>query len=65
MKAFKEADWEQLALETLGELGWQVIPGPQLAPGSGERQSWSDLVLHGRLLERVHALNPSVPDNVL
>ena len=65
MKLFTEADWEQLALDTLGELGWQVIPGPQLAPGSGERQSWADLVLHGRLMERVRALNPHVPDNVL
>lgn len=65
MKAFSEADWEQLALETLGELGWTIIPGAQLAPGSGERESWSDLVLHGRLMERVRALNPNVPDNVL
>ena len=60
-----EEDWEQLALEALGELGWQPMTGAQIAPGSGERESWGDLVLHSRLLEALRRLNPTVPVDYL
>lgn len=56
-----EAAWEQLALESLGELGWYPLPGTKIAPGSGERESWSDLVLRGRLRDAIVKLNPQLP----
>ncbi|WP_444664473.1 type I restriction endonuclease subunit R [Cellulomonas sp. CW35] len=57
-----EDAWEQLALETLAEpLMWRVARGPQIAPGSGERESWDDLVIPSRLRRALRDLNPSVP----
>lgn len=58
---FSEDQWEQVALEDLGELGWEHKDGAEIAPGSGERQSWDELVIPSRLLEAMLALNPSVP----
>jgi type I restriction enzyme R subunit len=37
------------------------VPGSSVAPGSGERQSWDDLVLAPRLLDALRRLNPDVP----
>jgi len=62
---FGEDEWEALALDTLGELGWDLIHGSKIAPGSGERQSWDELVLRPRLLEAMRSLNPSVPGEYL
>jgi len=45
----------------LGELGWKHLPGAGIAPGSGERQSWDELVIPSRLLEAMRNLNPTVP----
>ena len=56
-----ESDWEQFALEILGELGWQHVPGQAIGPGSGERDSWEDLVLRTTLLAALRRLNPDVP----
>jgi len=50
-----------LALEALGELGWKPVHGNAIAPGSGERLSWDELVIPARLLEAMRALNPTVP----
>ena len=60
-----EADWELLAVETLGELDWPSIPGESIAPGSGERTAWDDLVLPARLLDALRRLNPGVPGQYL
>lgn len=38
-----EADWEQITLERLGELGWRPQHGASIAPGTGERRTWADL----------------------
>ena len=56
-----EADWESYALEVLGERGWTPVSGSSIAPGSGERQSWDDLVLAPRLLDALRRLNSDVP----
>lgn len=56
-----EAEWEAFALDTLGELAWHITEGKQIAPGSGERESWSDLVLRSRLRDAVARLNPQLP----
>lgn len=56
-----EADWEQLVLDQMGELDWEYTPGAQVAPGSGERESWQDIVLRGTLDTALQNLNPEVP----
>ncbi len=56
-----EADWESLAMEDLGELGWAPKAGKDIAPGSGERESWDSLVIPHRLREALGRLNPDVP----
>ncbi|WP_374251208.1 type I restriction endonuclease subunit R [Micromonospora sp. R77] len=56
-----EADWEALALDQLGELGWEPGAGKDFAPGSGQRQSWADLVLVEDLRAAIERLNPDLP----
>ena len=66
MAGFSEAEWEQVALELLAEpLGWQPKTGEQIAPGSGERDSWDELLIRPRLLEALRRLNPTVPGEYL
>ena len=62
---YTEAMFEGYALELLGELDWKPVSGKQLAPGSGERENWRDIVLRGRLLNALRNLNPGVPDEYL
>ncbi|WP_035921252.1 type I restriction endonuclease subunit R [Frankia sp. QA3] len=59
-----EDDWEQVAVETLGELGWQPMKGAQLGPrsgGGGERKDWAEPILVGRLREAISQINPDLP----
>jgi type I restriction enzyme R subunit len=66
MTGFSEADWEQLALDALGEHGWQALTGTQIAPGTdGGRQSWGDMVLPERMPATMRELNPEVPGEYL
>ncbi|MDJ0312696.1 type I restriction endonuclease subunit R [Arthrobacter sp. H35-D1] len=59
---FSEADWEGLALEQLAEpLGWRPTQGDEIAPGRGERESWSELLIRPRMLAALQMLNPTVP----
>ncbi|MCW2501702.1 MAG: box helicase [Frankiales bacterium] len=60
-----EDDWERLALEALAELGWTPKAGAAIAPGTGERESWSDPVINSRFLEALRRLNPTVPLDLL
>lgn len=62
---YSEAMLETDALELLGELDWKPTEGKELAPGSGERENWRDIVLRGRLLNALRNLNPGVPDEYL
>ncbi|MGW9636282.1 type I restriction endonuclease subunit R [Nocardiopsis alba] len=55
-----EADWESYALEELGELAWRTAHGKEIAPGSGQRRVWDDLILHEDLSEAVWRLNPGL-----
>ncbi|MGJ9372526.1 type I restriction endonuclease subunit R [Nesterenkonia sp. CF4.4] len=60
--AFSESDWEAMALEMLGEpLGWRSMPGQDIAPGSGERDSWAELLIRPRLFAALQRCNPAVP----
>lgn len=56
-----ESSWEHMALDTLGELGWQHLPGSDIAPGTGERMSWDDLLVPARLRTAIATLNPGLP----
>ncbi|MDN5790422.1 MAG: DEAD/DEAH box helicase family protein, partial [Micrococcales bacterium] len=60
-----EAGWEDYALEGLAEHGWVPKQGKAIAPGSGERESWDDLVLPSRLLAALRRLNSAVPPDYL
>ncbi|MFV8381848.1 type I restriction endonuclease subunit R [Corynebacterium hindlerae] len=61
---FNEAMLEQLTLDKLGE-EWSYLPGKDVAPGSGERQSWKEIVLRGTLEKAVRELNSGVPEEFL
>jgi type I restriction enzyme R subunit len=66
MTGISESDWENAALETLSEpLGWFPLAGEQIAPGSGERETWDELLIRPRLLGAMRRLNPDVPTNYL
>jgi len=64
-KHLSEDDWEQLALEVLGDLMWRPVAGADIAPGSGERESWDELVIPARLRAALRDLNPTVPREYL
>ncbi|MET8486306.1 type I restriction endonuclease subunit R [Streptomyces tendae] len=55
-----ESTWEYLALDHLGELGWEVKAGKDLAPGTGHRRDWDDLILHDELQAAIEKLNPEL-----
>jgi type I restriction enzyme R subunit len=59
MTGFNESIVEEAALGWFQELGYTLFPGPQLAPGepAAERESFSDVVLVGRLREAIRQLN--------
>jgi len=66
-----EANIEDAALEWFKELGYSIGHGPQLAPGEhaggtltpGERESYADVVLVGRLRSAIRRLNPAIPED--
>ena len=62
---FSEDALEHLMLEWLEESGWSVAAGASVAPGSGERTSWDDIVLHGSVAAALRNLNPEVPEEYL
>jgi type I restriction enzyme R subunit len=59
-----EAIVEEAALGWFQELGYTVLLGSQLAPGeqTAERETFSDVVLVGRLRQAIRQLNPAIPD---
>ena len=59
-----ESHVEDAALEWLAELGYAVGHGPDMAPGEpdAERDSFSEVILKGRLREAIHRLNPAIPE---
>jgi type I restriction enzyme R subunit len=62
--SLNESIVEDAALEWFGELGYAVGHGPLLAPyePAAERNSFSDVVLVGRLREAIQRLNPAIPE---
>jgi type I restriction enzyme R subunit len=62
VRDMSEADWEGFAMEALADLAWEPVPGATIAPGTGERVSWAELILPGRVREAVARINPRLPD---
>ena len=60
-----EESLELIVQDHLAELEWQAGHGPDFAPGFGERDTWNDIVLRGRLRNAVRNLNPDVPEEYL
>ncbi|GLW08731.1 DEAD/DEAH box helicase [Microtetraspora sp. NBRC 13810] len=61
MSGLNEREWEIFALETLAELAWETTDGTRIAPGSGERESWAELIIPGRLRNQIKRINPQLP----
>jgi type I restriction enzyme, R subunit len=62
---FSEAEWEALAMEALGELAWLPVEGKRIAPGSGERESWAELIIPRRLRDAIARINPQLPESAV
>ena len=62
--SLNESHIEEATLEWLDELGYAIGHGPKMAPGesASERDSFSDVVLKGRLRKSIHRLNPAIPE---
>ncbi len=63
MKAFvAESGLEEVCLEYFADLGWEVLYGPDIAPGEPavERASYRDVILEGRLRAAIGRLNPGL-----
>ncbi len=63
MSTFAESTIEEAALAWLGGLGWEVLHGPEIAPGAAgaERGTYRDVVLERRLRDALARLNPQLP----
>ncbi len=62
--SLNESIVEDAALEWFGELGYSIGHGPHLAPGepAAERDSFSEVVLVGRLREAIRRLTMAFPE---
>src|SRR4030042_6748465 len=58
-----ESDVEEAPLSWLGDLGYAVLHGPEIAPGEvfPERQSYQAVIPPRRLRDALERLNPAVP----
>ena len=63
MTTINESVVEQAALAWLGDLGWQVAHGPDIAPDTpnAERSDYDQVVLERRLRDALAKLNPALP----
>jgi len=62
-----ESEIEKMAIEELESLGYTYVSGVDLAPDApnAERQSYSDVLLMGRLRSALAKLNPDTPTDVI
>ena len=67
MTTLTEADVEAAALDWLASVGWQVVHGPDITPGTpnAERGNYGEAVLERRLRDALTELNPSLPPSAL
>ncbi len=52
---------EQAALDTLAEMKWQILHGPDIGPDGTNERDYHDTVLNSRLQSALQRLNPHVP----
>jgi type I restriction enzyme R subunit len=66
-RVLNESDVELAALGWLQGLGYEVLHGPELAPGQpgAERDDYGTVFLEGRLRAALRRLNPKVPADAL
>jgi len=64
---FTESHVEEAALEWLGELGYDILHGPDISPDGAapERSAYDDVILLGRLRDALARLNPHLPPETL
>lgn len=67
MAQLTESDIESAALTWLENLGYQILFGPEIAPGmpAAERENYGQVVLERRLRQVLERLNPDVPPDAL
>ena len=67
MTTLTESDVEQVALEWLASVGWQVAHGPDIAPDTlgAQRTDYGEVVLAQRLRDALAGLNPNLPSDAL
>ena len=67
MTTLTEAEVEQVALQWLSGLGWNVAHGPDIAPDTpgAERDDYGQVVLGQGLGNALARLNPHLPDSAL
>ena len=63
MSRFTESIVEEAAIEWFGELGYNYLSGPEIAPDgeTPERAGYDSAVLEDRLYDALTAINPDVP----
>ena len=63
MNHLTENDIEQIAVEELKALGWEVVFGPDIGPDGelSERETYGQVVLVGRLRAALERINPDMP----
>ena len=59
-----ESEVEEAALQWFGEIGYEVLYGPDIEPDGAqpERTDYADPLLHGRLREALTRINPGLPE---
>ncbi len=67
MNHFTESVVEQAALAWLEAQGYDVLSGPQIAPGepAAERDDYGQVILERRVRQALDRLNPQVPPDAL
>ena len=67
MAHLTESEIESAALEWLAGMGYQILPGLEIAPGepAAERENYGQVVLEYRLRQALQRLNPAVPSDAV
>ncbi|MFW5852508.1 MAG: type I restriction endonuclease subunit R [Nanoarchaeota archaeon] len=67
MTLLTEQDIENVTLEMLQELGYEVVHGPDITPDSEnpKRKRWDDVILEDDLRQAIEKLNPKLPDEAV
>jgi len=67
MSKFTESIVETACLEYFGNLGYQYLPGPDIASDGmfAERSGYGDVLLRNRLKESLIRINPTIPSSAI